>query len=230
MTFLEAIDISFAYDSDRPILSQLNFRVDGGSILGLAGANGSGKSTLVAILAGLLKPASGELRLGETRGREAWSRLRERSALLPQNVDYWLLGETGAEDLTLGLDLNNPRVRRLTDDLADRWELSGLLDRPVETLSLGQKKRVALAAALAREPAAVFLDEPMSGLDWPGVKTMLADLTRLKAAGVITVLVTHEPSVTAGLVDDWLLLKPGGDYLFGPEAVNRFEEFGVRPF
>ena len=228
LIFLEAIDLSFAYD-DRQIFSRLNFRLEGGKVLGLAGANGSGKSTLVSVLAGILKPDSGDIRLGETSGREARARLKKYSALLPQNVDYWLLGETVAEDLTLGLNLNDPRLKQLTDELIVRWSLTDLLDRPVETLSLGQKKRVALAAALAREPVAVFLDEPMSGLDWPGTRTMLDDLARLKASGVMTVLVTHEPSVAAALVDDWLLLKPGGEWLFGHDAVDRFEEFGVRP-
>jgi ABC-type multidrug transport system ATPase subunit len=151
---------------------------------------------------------------------------------LPQNVDHWLLGETGAEDLTLGLDPADPATADLLAGLTARWNLTDLLPRPVESLSLGQKKRLALAAALARRPLAVFLDEPLAGLDWPGVRAMLADLARLKEAGVIIVLSTHEPGLTAPLVDEWLLLKPGGGHLFGPsgpDLTSRFEEFGVRP-
>ncbi len=211
------------------MLAGLNFEARPGRILGLAGANGSGKSTLVNILAGLLAPVSGDLRLGRAAGRAARKLLRRFSALLPQNVDHWLLGETGAEDLTLGLDPADPEASALVADLTARWNLADILPRPVESLSLGQKKRLALAAALARRPLAVFLDEPLAGLDWPGVRTMLADLTRLKEAGVITVLSTHEPALTAPLVDDWLLLKPGGGHLFGADITGRFEEFGVRP-
>lgn len=229
MTVLAAKNLSFSYEPDRPVLAGLSFEAASGRVLGLAGANGSGKSTLINILAGLLEPTGGELSLGEKSGSAARDVLRIASALLPQNVDHWLLGETGAEDLTLGLDRNDPETRELLDGLIRRWDLADLLDRPVEILSLGQKKRLTLAAALARKPLAVFLDEPLAGLDWPGVKAMLEDLARLKAAGVITIIVTHEPALAAPLVDDWLLLKPGGEYLFGPDATARFEDFGVRP-
>ncbi len=222
-------EVSFSYEPDRPVLVGLTFETAPGMILGLAGANGSGKSTLINILAGLLAPVAGEVRLGEVRGAEARRRLRRSSALLPQNVDHWLLGETGAEDIRLGLDLGDPALADFLAELITRWDLAGFLDRPVESLSLGQKKRLALAAALARRPVAVFLDEPLAGLDWPGVKTILRDLTRLKESGVITVLCTHEPALVAPLVDRWLLLKPGGDYLFGSDLTDRFEEFGVRP-
>ena len=229
MTVLAAKNLSFNYEPDRPVLDGLSFATASGQVLGLAGANGSGKSTLINILAGLLDPTGGELSLGEHRGRAAQDVLRGSSALLPQNVDHWLLGETGAEDLALGLDQNDPAIRELLDDLIRRWSLADFLDRPVEILSLGQKKRLTLAAALARKPLAVFLDEPLAGLDWPGVKTMLDDLARLKEAGVITIIVTHEPALAAPLVDNWLLLKPGGEYLYGPDLADRFADFGVRP-
>ena len=229
MTVLAAKNLSFSYEPGRPVLDGLSFETASGQVLGLAGANGSGKSTLINILAGLLEPTGGELVLGERHGRAARDILRGSSALLPQNVDHWLLGETGSEDLSLGLKPDDPEVRELLDDLIRRWHLADFLDRPVEILSLGQKKRLTLAAALARQPLAVFLDEPLAGLDWPGVKTMLGDLTRLKEAGVITIIVTHEPALAAPLVDNWLLLKPGGEHLFGPDLAVRFEDFGVRP-
>ena len=229
MSILSAHDLGFSYDPHRPVLTGLNFAAAPGQILALAGANGSGKSTLINILAGLLTPDSGEVRLGDETGRQALKTLRRNSALLPQNIDHWLLGETGAEDLFLGVDQKDQTNQVLAAELIDRWALSPFLDQPVETLSLGQKKRLALAAALIRKPRVVFLDEPLSGLDWPGAKAMLGDLARLKEAGVVTVMVTHEPGLTAPLVDNWLLLKPGGEYLFGPDLAGRFEEFGVRP-
>lgn len=229
MNGLKSTGLSFAYERARPVLTDLYFEVGPGEILALVGPNGSGKSTLVNILAGLLKPSSGELLLDGLSGPESLKRLREKSALMPQNIDHWLLGETPLEDLTLGLELNEPQARRLVDELIQRWSLESLLDRPIESLSLGQKKRVALASALARKPLAVFLDEPLSGLDWPGVKAMLNDLKLLKQSGVITILITHEPGLTAGLTDNWLLLKSGGGFVFGPEAPDCFAAEGVRP-
>lgn len=229
MTFLAVENLNFSYHPDRPVLRGLTFDLPAGSILGLAGANASGKSTLISILAGLIEPDSGQIRLGADSGRAARNILRRNSSLLPQNIDHWLLGETGFEDLTLGLDLTRPETRALFDDLLTRWKLHDFLDQPVETLSLGQKKKLSLVAALARRPLAVFLDEPLAGLDWPGIKIMLDDLARLKETGVVTIVVTHDPEPPAPLIDRWLLLKKGGDYLFGNDLYSRFEEYGVRP-
>ena len=230
MTTLSVHKLSFSYKDGRPILAGLDFQTASGRIMGLAGANGSGKSTLINILAGILSPTSGRISLNELSGKEAWKKLKLASALMPQNVDHWLLGETGREDLSLGLDLKNPETADLLAEIIRHWQLGDFLDRPVATLSLGQKKRLALAAALARRPEALFLDEPLAGLDWPGVKTMLSDLTRLKESGIIVIMVTHEPKLVENLIDDWLLLKRGGEYLFGPDLSGRFEEYGVRPF
>ncbi|MDR3038921.1 MAG: ATP-binding cassette domain-containing protein [Candidatus Adiutrix sp.] len=229
MTRLEARALTFGYGPGAPVLRELNFEAVSGELLILAGANGSGKSTLLGLLAGLLQPEAGELLVNGAGGRAAREFLRRSSALLPQNIDHWLLGETGREDLTLGLNLKEAGAAEFLDDLIRHWDLAPFLDRPVETLSLGQKKRLALAAALARRPAAVFLDEPLAGLDWPGLRAALADLARLKAAGVVTVLVTHEPALVAGLADRWLLLKNGGEYLFGRDLARHFEAYGLRP-
>jgi biotin transport system ATP-binding protein len=225
---LEARALTFGYGPGTPVLREVSFEAASGELLVLAGANGSGKSTLLAILAGLLSPDSGELAVDGDSGPAARDFLRTRSALLPQNIDHWLLGETGREDLTLGLDLRRTEEAEMAAALVRHWGLESFLDQPVETLSLGQKKRLALASALARRPAAVFLDEPLAGLDWPGVQAALADLARLKSSGVVTVLVTHEPALVAGLADSWLLLKRGG-HLFGRDLAPHFEAYGLRP-
>ena len=229
MALLSAHRLSFCYKDQRPILADLDFKAESGRILGLAGANGSGKSTLINILAGLFSPTSGELRLDGLSPAQTLNRLKLSSALLPQNIDHWLLGETGEEDLQLGLDLKDPETRLILERLIERWDLAEFLHRPVETISLGQKKRLGMAAALSRRPEIILLDEPFSGLDWPGIKVMLGDLARLKEAGVITIMVTHEPQLVEKLVDDWLLLKKGGEYLSGPDLSEYFENFGVRP-
>jgi biotin transport system ATP-binding protein len=228
LTRLAARALTFGYDPKAPVLREVDFEAASGELLVLAGANGSGKSTLLALLAGLLTPDSGKLEVDGDSGPAALDFLRTRSALLPQNIDHWLLGETGREDLTLGLDLKQPGEAEMVAGLVRHWGLEPFLDQPVESLSLGQKKRLALASALARRPAAVFLDEPLSGLDWPGLRAALADLSRLKAGGVVIVLVTHEPALVAGLADRWLLLKKDG-HLFGRDLTPHFEDYGLRP-
>jgi biotin transport system ATP-binding protein len=228
LTRLAARVLTFGYDPKAPVLREVSFEAASGQVLVLAGANGSGKSTLLALLAGRLAPDSGEIAVDGESGPAARDFLRDRTAFLPQNIDHWLLGETGREDLTLGLDLRDGATVEMLEGLIRHWGLEPFLDQPVETLSLGQKKRLALASALTRRPAAVLLDEPLAGLDWPGLKAALADLARLKAEAVGTVLVTHEPSLVAGLADHWLLLKKGG-HIFGRDLAPHFEDYGLRP-
>jgi biotin transport system ATP-binding protein len=223
-------DLNFSYPQRRSVLTDLSFEVKGGEILGLVGTNGSGKSTLLDLMAGILVPDGGKIILS---GQQGTSHLRQKTALLPQNVDHWLLGETPREDLELavGGDLLQPADPSVSIlDIAEQWGLLDILDEPVETLSVGQKKRLALASSLAGNPEVVLLDEPFSGLDWPASLTLLEDLARLPKGGVAVILATHDPQLVVNLVSHWLLLKPGAHlWAKGEEATARFAEFGVRP-
>ncbi|MDR1049570.1 MAG: energy-coupling factor ABC transporter ATP-binding protein [Deltaproteobacteria bacterium] len=222
--------LSFSYPDRDPVFADLSFELGSGEILGLAGGNGSGKSTLLDLLAGILEPDSGEITLACSGGPTG---LPRRTALLPQNVDHWLLGATPREDLELALGFDRPEPGDKGAgvlEAAGVWGLSDILDEPVESLSVGQKKRLALASALAGNPDLLLLDEPFAGLDWPGSLTLLDDLSRLPKEGVAVVLATHDPELVSRLVGRWLLLKPG-EYLLasGDEARENFRRFGVRP-
>jgi biotin transport system ATP-binding protein len=226
---VEVRGLSFAYPDRELLFSDLTFSVAAGEVLGLAGANGSGKSTLLDLLAGILSPTEGAVSILGGSGTE---HLKQGTALLPQNVDNWLLGSTPREDieLALGTGRAGPGARQDAPAVAEVWGIADIMDDPLETLSVGQKKRLALASALAGDPELVLLDEPFAGLDWQGSLTLLADLARLAGRNVAVVLATHDPSMVSGLVGKWLFLKRGKSLLSSVEdAPNHFEEFGVRP-
>jgi biotin transport system ATP-binding protein len=215
--------ISFSYLGQESVIKDLSFELSGGQILGLAGRNGAGKSTLLDLLAGLIEPDAGRITFSGRPGSG------KRVALLPQNIDFYLLGDSPREDLELALAQPGAGGPGL-ESLADRWDLTDSLDLPVETLSLGQKKRLALASSMAVGPELLLLDEPFAGLDWPGCLNFLDDLRKLPEKQLIVVLATHEPGLVADLVDQWLLMGPGRHLLAGPEfAFGRLTEFGVRP-
>ncbi|MDR1081925.1 MAG: ATP-binding cassette domain-containing protein, partial [Deltaproteobacteria bacterium] len=116
-------------------------------------------------------------------------------------------------------------------ELAARWGLEGVLRVPAESLSAGEKRRLAIASALAGGPRALLLDEPFSGLDWPGTLALLRDLARLRDGGRTVVVATHEPYLLRDLAGAWLLLKGGGSLFTRDEAdLARLPEFGVRPY
>jgi biotin transport system ATP-binding protein len=252
-TVLTVDKISFAHPGQETIIKDLSFELTGGEILGLVGQNGAGKSTLLDLLAGIREPALGRISLSELteakpngaenktvagnqnilRGdlKEDSKALRKRVALLPQNVDYYLLGESPREDLGLALgEVPEPTKSDKLLSLAGHWGLEKILEKPIETLSMGQKKRLALASSMATEPKVLLLDEPFSGLDWPGCLNILGEMKKLPEKKLILVLATHEPGLIADLVHKWLLMKPGQHLLASPEqAFRSFAEFGVRP-
>jgi energy-coupling factor transporter ATP-binding protein EcfA2 len=250
---LRAIDLRFSHRGGQELFGGLTFEIPDGGFALICGANGAGKSTFLDILGGLESPRGGTVELDGESAREA---LAKGTALVPQDPDQYLLGEDPREELELGLSRSagsgkpEDAVRGSVkggagsdsgtgesgavagaEAIAERWGLSGMLDVPVERLSHGLKKRLAIASALAGGPKAVLLDEPFSGLDWPGTGALLEDLARLKAAGRVCVVATHEPYLLSGLADAWLLLKREGSlFTRDPAVLKRLPEFGVRPY
>ncbi|MDR3152977.1 MAG: energy-coupling factor ABC transporter ATP-binding protein [Deltaproteobacteria bacterium] len=221
----------FARPGGRELFGGLSFGLPEGGFMLLCGANGSGKSTLLDILGGLESPLEGRVEICGDSSREA---LSLGTALLPQEPDHYLLGADAREELELAMARTASSRAGLppsgADAVAAAWGLVEILETPVETLSPGQKKRLAIASALAGGPRAVLLDEPFSGLDWPGCLALLEDLRRLKGRGASAVIATHEPYLLRELADCWLLLK-GEESLFtrDPGDLKRLPEFGVRP-
>src|SRR5436190_10742383 len=146
----------------------VSFRVEEGEILGLIGANGAGKTTLVKMLAGIVHPSGGR---GSVLGFDPWqrdNRFRSQIALvMGQKAQLWW--DLPAADSLLLLKeiyrLPDAQFRASVDELVDVLDARKHLEIPVRKLSLGERMKMALVAALVHRPPAVFLDEPTIGLD-----------------------------------------------------------------
>jgi len=228
---IEIKNLEFAYPGGKPVLEGITLEVPGGALLCLAGINGSGKSSLLSLLAGLLSPSKGNIRVGtdESPGQE--KSLRRTCGLLLQDVDLQILGATVEEDLLLGIDPKDKNVRAKALDIARNFELDALLNRPVQTLSWGQKKKLCLAATLAQAPKVLLLDEPLSGLDYPGILEMRSILAENRIQGLTQVIAAHDLEPVADLADLLAVLHQGQITLFGPpkDVLGKVKEFGVRP-
>lgn len=172
---LEAQDVAFAYGG-RTVFSSLSLRLEPGMSAGIAGPNGSGKSTLLWCLLGLRRPSAGRV----TR--------HGRVAAVFQNPEDQLFMPSLLEDLTLPL-LNQgagreEAERRAASCLADLG-LEALAGREASELSLGQRKRAAIAAALVQRPELLVLDEPTSELDPRSTRQLAEVLNGLKNAKLI---------------------------------------------
>jgi len=227
---IEARDLSFLHHGGEQPLANVSFSLPSGSILGLAGANGAGKSTLLALLAGIHAPHAGTIL---TDGSPADpKRLRGFSALVMQEADLAIIGSTVEEDLLLGVE-----EQRREEAMALAAGLGlGEMQRPVQTLSYGQKRKLSLATAMLRRPRLLLLDEPFAGLDYPGVREMRRLIARNREAGLTQVVALHDLALhdlepLADLADNWLVLRAGRQEALGAaaEVFPRLKELDVRP-
>ncbi|KIL98172.1 ATPase component CbiO of energizing module of cobalt ECF transporter [Paramagnetospirillum magnetotacticum MS-1] len=212
---LEAVGLNYFYPGGVAALAGLDLAVERGRRLAVLGPNGAGKTTLLLHLNGTLRPSGGAVRLdGEVMGysRAALTGWRKRVGLVLQEPDDQLFAATVAEDVSFGplnLGLSEAEARQRVEAALDALGISDLAGRATHMLSFGQKKRVAIAGALAMEPEVLLLDEPLAGLDHQGAKRLLAALDALARAGTTLVFTTHDVDLAYGFAERVALFQNG---------------------
>jgi len=165
-----ALDVDrlfFSYENFK--LQDINMQLHQGEQKAMVGLNGSGKTTLFKLMLGLLEPLSGDTHVFERRvTNESLWEIRQDIGFLFQNPDDQLFAPTVWEDIAFGprnQGLSEHEVEERVREALDIVKMSGYADRPVNQMSHGQAKRVALAGIVAMRPRILFLDEPTIGLD-----------------------------------------------------------------
>jgi heme exporter protein A len=194
----------------------VSFSVGSGETLGLFGPNGAGKSTLLRILATLLRPHGGELRvLGGELPSEAW-KVRGRVGYVGHEpLLYREL--SGRQNLTFHARLFDVAQTRV-DQLLEAVGMQRRADDPVRELSRGMVQRLSTARALLHDPPLLLLDEPYSGLD-PAARDLLDPLIG-KPSGRTRVLVSHDLEAGAAECDTALGLRAGRQLYLGKPEVS----------
>ena len=192
--------------------------------LAVAGPSGSGKSTLLRVLSGLLAPSGGEvMRMGRPLVAGPLShRLDGNVALVCQNPDEQFVAATARDDLLWGLQHRGVSAgeaqQRITTTLDD-LNVAHLADRPLHRLSFGERKRLAMAAALVCRPSLLLCDEPTSGLDPVAARQMIRALERAAARHPMAVVwVTHDVQFLPVAIERIVLLRHGNLIFDGPPA------------
>lgn len=193
-------DIRFAYGTGRgatTALDGVSLSLKPGEHLAVLGANGSGKSTLVRLANGLLLPDSGTVTIDDIDTKDAARsrELRQRVGIVFQRPDDQIVATSVEDDVAFGpenLGLAREELRKRVDEALGAVGLLGMERREPHLLSGGQKQRLAIAGALAMQPAYLVLDEPASMLDPAGRTEVLAIVSRLRAAGTGVLHVTHD--------------------------------------
>lgn len=203
---IQVQDLSFRWQKGETVFKSLSLEVPKGEFWMLLGINGSGKSTLLRLLASLLTPTGGQIKISHPVG------------FVFQNPDHQLLMPTVGADVAFGLveeKLPLLEVRRRVDEALATVNLLELRRRPIYALSGGQKQRVAIAGAIARRCEVLLLDEPTALLDPDSQLDLVAQVQNLvKSRGITALWVTHRLD-ELNYCDGAFLLEQGALVDFG---------------
>jgi len=212
-------NVYFAYDS-QPVLKGVSLLLRTGEVLALMGENGAGKTTLVKHFTGLLKPQRGRVLVFGVDTREASvAQLARRVGLVFQNPDHQLFAESVEEEILFTLrNMGYPldRAREISERVLKAFDLKRYRDKSPYNLSVGERKRLALAAVLCYEPDVLVLDEPTAGQDYYNKSKISRLILSLKRRGKGVVLVTHDVEFAIQVADRVALMASGTIIREGP--------------
>jgi ABC-2 type transport system ATP-binding protein len=192
-------------------VEDLNLKITSGSLYGLIGPNGAGKTTTLRMLAGLLEPTSGEIRINELPTRQYWREIHWQVGFMPDFFGVYedLLVWEYLDFFARCYKLMPARRQQVTNELLELVDLSTKKDAYVQTLSRGMRQRLCLAHALVHDPQILLLDEPASGLD-PRARIEMRELLReLRSMGKTILVSSHILSELAELCDSIAIMEKG---------------------
>ncbi|MDR1466129.1 MAG: ATP-binding cassette domain-containing protein [Treponema sp.] len=198
-------NLSFSYE--REILKNISFNVNKGEYIALMGENGCGKSTLVSCINGLLTPPAGAVLVNgldvsaaiheddTNKNPSALRQIRTFVGTVTQNPDSQIVGSSVEEDAAFGaenLALHETEIKKRVENALADVDLAELWDHIPQTLSGGEKQRLAIAGVLAVQSPCLLLDEPSSMLDSESTAKLLSLMDDLNAAGKTIIHITHD--------------------------------------
>lgn len=204
----------------------LDFVVNKGDRIVILGPNGTGKTTLLSHILGLLKPVDGQISVFGVNPFKEFKHIRKKIGVVFQNVDEQIIGPTVYDDIAFSLrneGMNKESVKDKVKSIAETLGIVHILGKIPHYLSGGQKKKVALAGALAMSPELLIMDEPFDGLD-PKSKKEMIDLINVlnRDMGVTTIITTHDVNIVNYIADLIYIINKGHIVSSGrPEHIFR---------
>lgn len=217
--WIELAHVHFRYPDGVEALRGVDLEVARGEKVALVGPNGAGKSTLMLQLNGTLTPTSGTVRVaGLAVGRETIRRVRSEVGLVFQDPDDQLFSPTVFDDVAFGplhMGLPPDEIHRRVEAALAVVGMTGLERRVPHRLSLGQRKRAALATVLSMDPSVLVFDEPSAGLDPRGRRELIRLLRDLPQTLLVS---THDMRLAAEVFERTVVMDGGLVVADGPTA------------
>jgi cobalt/nickel transport system ATP-binding protein len=207
----ELNDVYFSYLGKFPALCGIDIRINQGQKISIIGANGTGKSTFLQLLDGLIFADKGRLNFyGQQLNEGIFSdakfsqEFRRKVGFIFQNSDVQLFCPTVKEDIVFGplqLGLAKDQIQKRLEKLAVTLKITELLGRPPHQLSIGEKRKVAIASTLIIDPQILILDEPTAGLDPLTTRNIIDLLIQENNSGKTIITATHDLHIVEEIAD-----------------------------
>lgn len=218
-------------EMEKAVLHDVSFSLRSRSVTLVCGPNGSGKSVLLRACLGLERTATGSVRLDSVDVFNDPKSLYRRSAVVFQNPETQIFGTTVAEEIAFSLGPHRVSTSR-DEDILRRLGIADLLDRAPASLSGGQRQRLALAGAFLAHPDILFLDEPISALDYPFIRELADIIREARNEGTAIFATVHDVRDLWPTADQVLLLNEGRTVYSGDanDSIPYLTpQYGMRP-
>jgi len=206
---VELTHLTYSYPDGTKALEDISFSIGEGERVAIIGANGAGKSTLLLHLNGIIEAGSAVQVFGLSAEKKNLKEIRRSAGLVFQNPDDQLFSPTLYDDVAFGprnYSIDENKIEKIVDEALDSVGLNGERSKPPFHLSIGQKKRGAIASVLALSPKILLLDEPSTSLDPKGKREIS---TLLKEREGTQIIVTHDLDLAFNLTTRTILLSNG---------------------
>lgn len=213
-TVLEIQNLQFAYMPGKPVLQDIQCKIQKGEMVSIVGKNGAGKSTLSSLICGFISPQDGKILLhGEDMEGLSIKERGEHIGLVMQNPNQMISKPMIYDEVALGLQVRGVPEEEIKQRVYDTLKICGLYpfrNWPVSALSFGQKKRVTIASILVLNPEVLILDEPTAGQDYRHYTEIMEFLKQIhEERGITIIMITHDMHLMLEYTDRAIVIADG---------------------
>lgn len=203
----------FYPDKTEVHLCGLEFLVNPGERVVILGSNGTGKTTLISHILGLLKAVDGEVEVLGMDPYKNFEKVRKYIGVVFQNVDEQIIGPTVYDDIAFTMrndKVDKNEIDKRVKEIAALLKIEDILNKIPHYLSGGQKRKVALAGAIANKPKILVMDEPFNSLDVSSKSDILSLLNKInREFGITLIITTHDLDIVPEIADKIYLISDG---------------------